>query len=476
MKKIIFIVTLILWGYNSNAQSIRKNYLEMTGTERADYISAVNVLATNNVIQTLADDHSAHFSSDIHTLGGNGSQFLSWHRYLILELEFKLKTALAGNASNYLNIPYWEWNTDNVPSSATFWNNTFLQTSSFPLLSITRSSMTGAFPTSGSTASLNTILGNTTFYINSTNSASNDFSHKLESGPHNNLHSFIGGTMGGGTSPRDPVFYLHHGMVDKLWQDWEDNSTGIQSVYPGTLGTNVLIHFNTTTVNNDYVDSRKLPRTESMPQSGRKMDVWFAKNNKVILDGANNTNFVLDDVVEPYLYRYAAATSPGGSTVDGQMWVGDLMRDASNNIISDTKGGFVINANVKCDFRAGGAIIFMPGFESKLQSNVSAKIITTANGFKKGHNSTTSMEQELTSDYVLYPNPVSNVLYIENGLIKNETVSINIYSMDGKIVKSIKDCNFNTKYSIDVESLTTGIYFVTVNRNGKLDKFKFTKQ
>ena len=46
----------------------------------------------------------------------------------------------------------------------------------------------------------------------------------LESGPHNNVHGAMGG--GGGAfmaqfySPVDPIFFLHHGNLDRLWDVW----------------------------------------------------------------------------------------------------------------------------------------------------------------------------------------------------------------------------------------------------------------
>ena len=29
--------------------------------------------------------------------------------------------------------------------------------------------------------------------------------------------------MGTGTSPNDPVFFMHHCFVDKIWADWQGN-------------------------------------------------------------------------------------------------------------------------------------------------------------------------------------------------------------------------------------------------------------
>lgn len=38
---------------------------------------------------------------------------------------------------------------------------------------------------------------------------------------HNTGHNFIGGHMSGGYSPNDPVFWLHHANVDRLWANWQ---------------------------------------------------------------------------------------------------------------------------------------------------------------------------------------------------------------------------------------------------------------
>jgi tyrosinase len=38
---------------------------------------------------------------------------------------------------------------------------------------------------------------------------------------HNRVHVFVGGDMGPPTSPNDPIFFLHHCFVDKLWADWQ---------------------------------------------------------------------------------------------------------------------------------------------------------------------------------------------------------------------------------------------------------------
>jgi tyrosinase len=48
---------------------------------------------------------------------------------------------------------------------------------------------------------------------------SND-SAPLEGGPHNSVHGNIGGLMRAFMSPVDPLFWLHHANLDRLWMIW----------------------------------------------------------------------------------------------------------------------------------------------------------------------------------------------------------------------------------------------------------------
>ncbi|KAH6838461.1 hypothetical protein B0I37DRAFT_316553 [Chaetomium sp. MPI-CAGE-AT-0009] len=47
------------------------------------------------------------------------------------------------------------------------------------------------------------------------------FRYQLEGGPHGAVHSAIGGDMSPATSPNDPIFFLHHTQVDRLWALWQ---------------------------------------------------------------------------------------------------------------------------------------------------------------------------------------------------------------------------------------------------------------
>src|SRR5207244_1317564 len=80
------------------------------------------------------------------------------------------------------------------------------------------------------TASVNVALPLGTFDALDWNARSDGFRNRLEGwmtetttsppGLHNRMHVWIGGDMAPSTSPNDPVFYLNHCNVDRIWEAW----------------------------------------------------------------------------------------------------------------------------------------------------------------------------------------------------------------------------------------------------------------
>jgi hypothetical protein len=70
--------------------------------------------------------------------------------------------------------------------------------------------------------------------VNTTGSARNVIegwaSTRGEPEIHNRTHVWIGGTMSGSDSPNDPLFFLHHCNIDRLWALWQFRHPGQQ--YP----------------------------------------------------------------------------------------------------------------------------------------------------------------------------------------------------------------------------------------------------
>jgi tyrosinase len=126
--------------------------------------------------------------------------FFDWHRAYLFYFE-KICQKLTGNAK--FGLPYWNWNQNPDIHAA------FLDTTSPLFLARSRTSMTGS--SSVSTAELDPIFGDTNFFT---------FGAQIEGTPHNNVHGYIGGTLGGFASAQDPLFWMHHCMVDYCWAKW----------------------------------------------------------------------------------------------------------------------------------------------------------------------------------------------------------------------------------------------------------------
>lgn len=491
-KLLIILLLLIVNFEKTEAQSIRKDYREFTQQEMNDYVDALNILYSNGTITAFADVHEEHgITSPIHTISPsyNGEQFLPWHRFFLIDMEQRIKAA--GTSYTYLSIPYWNWATDQNSGSPQFWDKGFLnKDNNFPGWNFSRFISSGALPTS---SNINGTMSLTTFFINTTSKGptSTDFSHRLEY-YHDVVHGWVGGDMGFiQTSPRDPVFYLHHSMVDKLWQNWEDQSTNNQSSFPN--GSTPMVHYSVSDgypfniTSNMMIDSRNLSRP-AISGTGRNLDVWYAENGKVLLDGANGSSFIAADVSAAYTYRYTAATSPGSSTFGGSMYVGDVQKDASGNVIDDNKGGFEINSNVKCNFLAGTEINFKIGFWAKNGSEVVAKIITSPNEiaplsiinqtFITAVNKENFNPSAAINAIKVFPNPMSKTGVIQYNLKNKEYVFITLLDAKGRTIKIIEN---QTKEAggyiipINTYGLAPGIYFCRALLGKQVHTIKIVK-
>ncbi len=172
--------------------------------------------------------------------------FLPWHRQYLRLLELDLQ-AVADDDS--LMIPYWDWTTDGADSS--MWSNDFLGPNgdaanngivpSGPFsyqanrwsLNIRDEGEAGlelrrAFGQGVELPKVEAVrqgLDITPFDVSPWNArvdTAQSFRSYLERVLHNVGHRWIGGSMLSMTSPNDPVFFLHHCNVDRLWAKWQD--------------------------------------------------------------------------------------------------------------------------------------------------------------------------------------------------------------------------------------------------------------
>ena len=155
--------------------------------------------------------------------------FLTWHRAYMMAFEKALQCV-----NSNVMLPFWDWSsgpTTGVPAacaSATYVNRNG-DTVPNPLYSGPISSAAGGGTTArrpdiatmsfaGAATSAQSAMSSTTF---------NSFQNALN-GPHGSVHGTTGGQMG--SVPRagfDPIFYLHHSNVDRLWWNWQQTHPGV---------------------------------------------------------------------------------------------------------------------------------------------------------------------------------------------------------------------------------------------------------
>ncbi len=219
--------------------AIRKDANTLTTAEREEFVAAVKAVKAEGLYDQFVLRHANAIMNAIH----RSPAFLPWHRRFIYDLELELQR-VSGNPD--LGIPYWNWPSGGA--SASMWNDDLLggdgdaggvvRTGPFragewtivnssgvsagPLLR-TLGQQTPNLPTQ---AEINQVLAVTPYDVAPWNTSSNpSFRNQLEGwiGPnlHNRGHVWVGGSMLPMTSPNDPVFYMNHCMVDKVWHDWQ---------------------------------------------------------------------------------------------------------------------------------------------------------------------------------------------------------------------------------------------------------------
>lgn len=221
----------------------RKNQKEVSPAEWSNFINAIQSLATPGVAtpsyQDFVDVHIRAMDMNdpegpswgVHSMNSDGRNFLAWHREYLAKLETQLQLH-----NPLVTIPYWSWLEDRAIPAA------LSNPEDLAAWGITRGSFDpGALPTMDD---IQTVNSQSTF---------TEFQKKLE-GVHNLVHNAVGGTMATSASPADPLFWLHHAFIDKLWEEWKasgdpqlDPPNGTETLLPPPIFTDTVSEVLTTT-------------------------------------------------------------------------------------------------------------------------------------------------------------------------------------------------------------------------------------
>ncbi|MCB0460082.1 MAG: tyrosinase family protein [Flavobacteriaceae bacterium] len=446
----ILFVFLLLFSKTFYSQSIRKNHLEMTETEKINLVNALYQLRTGpDLINDLSNFHGNFFSFD-NTLDPNGLSihlnlpdrpendiFFPWHRQMIFELEQAMQ-----DMNPNITVPYWDSSTDQSATSS-LWDENFLGQFNEDW-NLGRSLGTfGDLPTPQDVIN---VQAETDFLT---------YSNDVERGPvHTGGHRWTGGVMRTPFSPRDPIFYFHHNYVDKLWAEWENIHESSSYIRNDMLRYNGSYNFGGTTFPIVNPNNILAPNT---------LGVFFAENGLALLENysVNNTYRAL----EKFYYQYTI--------------------EAGNN--------FIVPSGTNCNFESVNEIILKPGFEVSSGGSFLAKIDNQVNRTSINKRGNEIYRNKIPFDDVgelqivafynqdydvfpinIYPNPFSERLNVRFG--KNVlSGTIMIFDLMGKQIKNIP---FKNSRYLNIESLAGlehGVYIMQILDNETKKLIKTTK-
>jgi tyrosinase len=238
----------------------RKNVKDLEPKEQELLKTAFEKAVKSGEHMKLMTFHS-QYMFDIHSFPRANQRFLPWHRVYLIKFEEMLNNVVKQEANNNSSIalPYWNWATErDIPElfhdpifRPTFDIDVYLwrEVGLPPVLTTFNDFKVKRFlgtdpdvPELPTKEEVDQIKSETEFAR---------FSLGLESGPHNRVHMWVGGenpnpdpnnpfdytgAMGDAhVSPCDPIFYLHHANIDRIWAGWqkelEDQGT-LSHIYP----------------------------------------------------------------------------------------------------------------------------------------------------------------------------------------------------------------------------------------------------
>lgn len=214
----------------------RKDQASLTAADQTTFQNAIVQLVADGTYLRLTQHHM-DMSHNMHgSMGEVGLyRFLGWHRRYLVEFERELQrvdATLRPGATDQLGVPYWRWQ-DSFPA----WLDGFLPGPDPDNGSAPPPRKKAPPPPKANTSDIDIIVNK--FSIQNTGLAGeNDytkFTYGIEGWglrpngtqlpAHNHGHSWIGGIMNNtSTSPTDPMFWLHHAEIDRLWEIWRQGN------------------------------------------------------------------------------------------------------------------------------------------------------------------------------------------------------------------------------------------------------------
>jgi tyrosinase len=195
--------------FGQTTSLVRPEWQSFKTTPRYDsFIKAVKLMKANT---NANDPKSWSYWTNIHLkqCPHSAPYFFAWHRGYLYYFERQLRTV---SGDTKLVLPYWDYYTN-------------------PALPAEFTNPNGANPLYVQRVNTNVRQALSMAPFSSTliafpRGSANAFEPSFEDAPHNPVHDIIGGWMADLQSPTDPIFWLHHANVDRLWVAWVNAGAG----------------------------------------------------------------------------------------------------------------------------------------------------------------------------------------------------------------------------------------------------------
>ena len=198
--------------------AVRKRASKTTKKQWERFTNAITSLIADGTYGQLVSIHAEMMHNMHGGMGATGRQrFLPWHRVYLLRLEEAMQ---AIEPKSF--IPYWDWTRQRtIPAKLA----NFMPTVAVPgqgTVSVSRN--IGWPPLLPTKAVVDDVMDESTFW---------DFVTGLEIA-HNGVHGWVGGSMALlTTAPADPIFWLHHAQIDRLWSMWQASNPALNPALAG---------------------------------------------------------------------------------------------------------------------------------------------------------------------------------------------------------------------------------------------------
>ncbi|KAJ8322957.1 hypothetical protein O5D80_008474 [Batrachochytrium dendrobatidis] len=232
------------------APRLRKEFRELTQQQRREYIQAMQCLRQvpsgfpPDIGSRSAYDDLVYVHMGVGAIAHNVALFLPWHRLYLLNVEDLIRKVCRYRGT----MPYWDWTLDaEAPQNSPIWADDFMGGDGLPGTDCISSGpfygLTGVHPSHHCVKRRFDLAHGmySSFYtpevvskIVRTSQTYLEFRHEIETKPHGSIHSGVGGNFATATiSTNDPLFFLHHTNMDRLWWIWQSQSQRNMNSYGG---------------------------------------------------------------------------------------------------------------------------------------------------------------------------------------------------------------------------------------------------